>query len=118
MALCVLQVNIQNWKGNKYLLQCELPNSNPDVVLINETGEISDNNLKLSGYKSITKSIEAHSGVAILIKYNIRYVEIPTTDKNTLAIRIPTNIGPIIILCTVAYIIHSTKTSNTPNTTI
>ena len=99
MALCVLQINIQNWKKNKYLLQCELPNSNSDVILINETGDVPDNNLKLFGYKSITKSLEAHLGVAILIRYNIKYIEIPTTDENTLAVRILTSIGPIII-CT------------------
>ena len=45
------------------------------------------------------KSLGAFSGVAILIKYNIKYSEIPTTDQNTLAIRILTTIGPIII-CT------------------
>ena len=74
MALCVLQINIQNWKKNKYLIQCELPNSNLDVMLINETGDIPGNNLKLFGYKSITKSLAANLGVAILTKYNIRYI--------------------------------------------
>ena len=99
MALCVLQINIKNWKKNKYFLQCELSNSNPDIILINETGEVPNNNLKLYGYRSITKSLGTFSGVAILIKYNIKYSEIPTTDQNTLAIRILTTIGPIII-CT------------------
>ena len=77
----------------------KLTNSNPDVILINETCEVPNNNLKLYGYRSITKSLGAFSGVAILIKYNIKYSEIPTTDQNTLAIRILTTIGPIII-CT------------------
>ena len=99
MALCVLQINIQNWKKNNYFLQCELTNSNPDVILINETGEVPNNNLKLYGYRSITKSLGAFSGVAILIKYDIKYSEIPTADQNTLSIRILTTIGPIII-CT------------------
>ena len=99
MALCVLQINIQNWKNNKYFLQCELLNSNPDVILINETGDVPDNNLKLFGYRSITKSLGAYSGVATLIRYNIKYTEISTIDKNTLAVRIPATLGPIII-CT------------------
>ena len=40
--LRILEINIKNWKKNRYLLQCELPNINPDIILVNETGEIQN----------------------------------------------------------------------------
>ena len=97
IALCVLQVNIKNWK-NKNLLHCNLPNYSSDVLLINETGEIPNNFIKLNGYKSISESLWPNSGVTILF-INVIYQQIPINDPNTLVIRIPSNTGPIVI-CT------------------
>ena len=55
MGLRVAQVNIRNWKSNKYLQQCELPNINCDILLLNETGVVYDNKVKLFGFKSLSK---------------------------------------------------------------
>ena len=99
MALCLLQINIRNWNKNRYLLQCELSNSNPDIILVNETGLVKNNRIKIQGYNSLSKSLSPYSGVAILIKHGILFTQIPTTDPNTIAIRTNTQIGPIII-CT------------------
>ena len=97
MALTVVQINIRNWKKNRYLLQCELANLHPDLILINEIGEIYDNSFKLLGYSSLCKSAGLYSGVGILVKRGLPYIEIPTTDLNTIAIKLYTVIGPIII---------------------
>ena len=100
MALCIVQINITSWINNRYIFQCELSNLNPDIILINETGIVPNGSLKLRGFRSITKALEnRNSGVAILIKNNISFIQIPTTDNNTLAIKIPTTIGEIVV-CT------------------
>ena len=97
MGITVLQINIRNWDKNKYLLQVELPNTNPDIILVNETGKTKNNNVKLTGYRSIFKSLDINSGVAILIKYDFQFYEIPVVDNNTIAIKLMTNMGPILI---------------------
>ena len=102
MALKIVQVNIRNWKVNKYFLQCELPNVNPDVILVNETGIVPGDRIKLQGFRAVWSSLVANSGVAILVRTHIPFSEIPLRDDNTLAVRVMTGIGPMII-CT-AYI--------------
>ena len=67
MALKVTQVNIQHWNNNKYIFQCDLHNFNPDIIFINETGKVNNNSIKLTGYRSISKSNENPSGVVIII---------------------------------------------------
>ena len=55
--------------------------------------------MKLFGYNSIYKSLEEWSGVAILVRQNIHFTQIPLIDPNTLCIRINTTLGPILV-CT------------------
>ena len=97
MGLTILQSNIRNWKKNKYLLSVSLADSNPDVILLNETGINNEDRIKLYGYRAIEKNIEAFSGVAILIKNHIEYQEIYLKETNILAIKMSTTFGPIII---------------------
>ena len=102
MGCTLFQVNIRNWKHNKYPLSVSLPDYNPDILLLNELGTNNNQKIKLHGYNSLEKAIEAYSGTAILVKKHIQYQEIPLLDPNTLAIKIPTTLGSVIV-CT-AYI--------------
>ena len=79
------------------MLQCELSNSNPNVILLSKAGAVPGKTIKLFGYKGIGKSLSANSVVAILVKNNISFKQIQTTDENTLAIHTPTNMRPVII---------------------
>ena len=108
MALRITQVNIQHWDNNKYIFSCDLSNFNPDIILLNEIGKTKFNSLKLNGYKCICKSIDNHSGVVIFIRNNIQFNQIITPDPNTLAIKIMTTLGPLIIIT--AYIPPRTPT--------
>ena len=94
--LTVMQINIRCWKTNRYVLSTSLCDTNPDIILINETGE--SENIYLQGYQSIQKSNTKYSGVAILISKSIQFTEIPLIDDNVLAIKILTSEGPMHIL--------------------
>ncbi|MEL7309653.1 MAG: endonuclease/exonuclease/phosphatase family protein, partial [Pseudomonadota bacterium] len=93
-----MQLNIRNWYSNKYLLSVELGNCSPDVILLNETSA-PNNDIKLRGYYVIQYCAERYSGVAILIKNSIQFSIIPININNTLAVKIYTSLGPLII-CT------------------
>lgn len=96
MALTILQVNIRCWTNNRYLLSVDLCNYPPDVILLNETSA-TNNNIKLQGFTTIQKCEERFSGVAILVKNTLQFTSIPLPENNTLAIKLFTSIGPIII---------------------
>ena len=66
----------------------------PDVVLVNETGQCDV--VRLSGYSSITSSLGAFSGVAILVSKKFPFIEIPCLDDNFLAVKILTSIGYVV----------------------
>ena len=74
----------------------DLPNYSPHIILLNETS-CTNNNIKLQGYSVVQKCEEANSGVAILVRHHINYTLVNTKDTNTLAIKLYTTIGPIII---------------------
>lgn len=92
----IMQLNIRSFHKNKYLLATTLHSYSPDVILLNETNTLK-NNIRLLGYNTIQQCHELHNGVAILIKKSVKYFEIPTHDNASLAIKIHTSIGPIII---------------------
>ena len=95
---CILQLNIRNWYTNKYKLEVDIHNYSPDVILLNETSS-TDNHIKLKGYMVTQYCNELYSGVAILVKNNIKFSLLPTRTNDTLAIKYYTTLGPIII-CT------------------
>ena len=62
---------------------------NPDIILLNETSNKKDYNIKYSGYTSISKSIGTKDGTAILIRNtltteNIHLEYISTVRRNLL----------------------------------
>ena len=95
MSLPILQVNTRCWKNNRYLLQCELCNHQPDIILINETGEIS--NIKLQGYTSKSSALGVFLGVCIMIRSGLSFCPVPLMNPNILAIKLITTLGTIII---------------------
>ena len=98
MAITLMQININSWKRNKYLLELSAWELQASIILINELNCDKSTSIKLNGYKILTKSISQKSGVAIAIRYNITFSEIPIKDPNSLAIKINTSLGPLIIM--------------------
>lgn len=90
----ITQINIRTWEKNKYLLTTALHSSLPDIFLLNENN--TSKNIKCRGYYTI-QNFNNHSGVAILIKNNIQFSIIPTSNDTILAIKIQTTLGPLII---------------------
>ena len=95
MSLTILQVNIKCWKKNRYFLECELCNYQPDIILINETGDVP--NIKLQGYSSLSSALGPFSGVGILIRSGLTFYTVLLTNDNILAIKLITTLGTIII---------------------
>ena len=93
--LTILQINIRCWNSNRYVFQSSLCNYNPQIIIVNELGTC--NNMRLSGYSGIYKNLQPFSGVAIFISNSFQYTELHINDINTLAIKLYTNFGPIII---------------------
>ena len=73
MGITVIQINIRNFNKNKYPLSVEISNYQPEIILINETGEVKPENLKLRGYRSLGINNRAFDGIAIFIKYNLSF---------------------------------------------
>ena len=111
MPLTILQLNIKCWKNNRYLLKCELCNHQPDIILINEIGDVS--NIKLQGYTSMSSVLGPFSGVGILIRSGLTFYPIPLTNANILTIKLITTLGTIIIAT--AYIAYRSFHSNKRN---
>lgn len=95
-TLTIMQNNIRSFKTNRYLLSTSLHEYSPDVILLNETNN-TQNNIKMLGFNTIQKCKVNYSGTAILIRKPIKFNEIPTYDDSSLAIKIYSAIGPIII---------------------
>ena len=68
MGIRILQVNIRNWKSNKYNFQVMSAGHNPDIILLNETALPADGKIRMLGYYSLSKCNGPYTGVAILIK--------------------------------------------------
>ena len=94
--LTIMQLNIKSWRLKNYFLKTELCNSNPDIILLNETS-CTLNNITLKGYYVIQQCLRPFSGVALLVKHNLTFTTIPTLDTNTLAIKIHTSLGWLIV---------------------
>ena len=97
MGFTIYQVNIQNFIKNKYALAIDVSHYNADIIFLNETGTVKEKQLKLAGYKSMGIKNIANDGMAIFIKYHfqIEYLHFPNNDL--LAVKIFTNLGPIIL---------------------
>ena len=93
---CILQLNIRNWNSCKYNFEADLHNYSPDVILLNETSS-TNNQIKLKGYYVTQFCDVLYSGVAILIRDHLKFAILPTHTNDTLAIKLFTSLGPVII---------------------
>ena len=97
MGLTIFQVNIRNFKTNKYLLSVEITEHNPDIILLNEIGKMDPLNLKLRGYKGYGINTEICDGMAIFTKYGMSIEYMYFIQGDLLAIKVATSMGQIIV---------------------
>ena len=100
MGFTVVQINIKNFYKNKYILTLEISRTKPDIILMNETGRVYNNNLKLPGYKTTAINTVEYDGIAILSKNELEIEHVFFENNDLLAIRIKSNFGPVIIATT------------------
>ena len=103
-----MQNNVRCFKNNKYALAIEAAHNNVDILLLNEISTPPNEYIKLRGFTTVLKAIGPNRGTAILVKTIIEFQEIPAKDPNTIAIKINTNLGPLII--STSYIAPSVNT--------
>ena len=97
MGFTVYQVNIRNFKKNKYLLSADISQYNPDIILLNEVGKMDSLQLKLRGYKGSGINLEECDGVAIFTRYQLAVEHLFFVHNDIMAIKLTTNMGHIII---------------------
>ena len=100
MGITVVQLNIRNFNRNRYPFSVELSYYQPDVILINETGDVKKENLKLRGYRSIGLNNNVYDGIAIFIKYELDFEHVIFKMNDMLGVKIMTTMGPILIATT------------------
>jgi len=97
MALSIMQINIHNWKSNKYTLSVELSKYNTSIILVNELNVPPNYDVKLPGFNVIQKSHGPFTGSAVFIKKTLAFQEIYLQDSDIIAFKLFTSVGPLII---------------------
>ena len=97
MGIKILQANIQSWASNRYTLLCSLSESNPDIILLNEISIPKDVKPKINGYDCYFNCQERFTGYAIFVKYSIKHFFFDLNNDNIGAVKIFTNVGPLIV---------------------
>ena len=105
-SLLIYHVNIRSFNKNHYLLKMDIHKYSPDIILLNETSS-THSSPKLRDYYCYHICKEAFSGVAMFIKYNILFSIIPLNSSDTIAVKIHTSLGPLIISTTYSPPRHS-----------
>lgn len=99
MGLKIIHHNVLHWRNHRHQLSNYYLREDPDVITINGhciTRE--EDKIKLLGYHCVTKNLQHHSGVAILVKKTLRHqVETATTNDNFIWATIHTDEGPLTV---------------------
>ena len=97
MGLKILQVNIRNFKRNKYPLLLEISNCQPELILLNELGVTWPSLMKINGYKGIWLNNHEYFGIAIFTKIGLEIEYMYFRMGDILAVKILTSMGQIIV---------------------
>lgn len=98
--LKIIQHNVLKWSwGRRSELSNCYSREDPDIILLNATGILDTDQMKIYKYKVIQRNYrnENHAGIAVAIKDNIRFKLIENFQEDFIAIEVETEVGPIII---------------------
>ena len=98
--ITVLQHNVQAWTHQKKNLLSNLYiRMNPEVILLNSTGILGNEKIKIFNYNIYKRNAynERHAGIAIGIKKGIKHKIIDNYIEDILTVQIETTKGPINI---------------------
>ena len=96
----IIQHNVLHWTTES---RNELSNyynmENPEIILLNATGKMTERGIKIFNYNVYTRNIqnEDHAGIAIAVRKDLKHQIIDDFDDDLLAVRLETTKGPIII---------------------
>ena len=96
----IIQHNVLHWTTER---RNELSNyynrENPEIILLNATGKMTERGIKIFNYNVYTRNIrnEDHAGIAIAVRKDLKHQIIDDFDDDLLAVRLETTKGPIIM---------------------
>lgn len=98
----IIQHNVRHWSNLKNSLCNIYKDIDADIILINSHGLNTNQELKIFNYNihKTNKTGEINDGVAIAIKRNIKYQLIDDFDQETLAVKVQTTLGTVVIATT------------------
>ena len=101
--LKVLQHNVLAWTHVRKNELCNMYRTeNPDIILLNSTGQKDHQKIKMYQYNVYqrNKNAEPQAGIAIAVKANLKHKIIDTFQDDVLAVELETKRGPVIISTT------------------
>ena len=96
----IIQHNVLKWT---FARRNELSNlymtTDPDIILLNSTGQRDDNRIKIFNYNVYQRNRlrEDNAGVAVAVRKNIKHSIIDDLEEDALAVRVETIKEPVII---------------------
>ena len=102
MFLKVIQLNCRSFQPNKHFIYHLIDDEDPDIILLNDLGQ-THTPVKYFGYTTRQTPTAPHDGVAILARSTLRLQMLTSwTHQHFLAVKIFTDLGPIIFATTYA----------------
>ena len=101
--ITIVQHNVLKWTTLRANELCNIYwKINPDVILLNSTGKLNNETIKIFNYNVYQKNClnEDNAGIAIAVRRNVSHKLLDNTQEDVLAIEIDTTRGPIIICTT------------------
>ena len=100
--IVIVQHNVLKWSTRKFELTNAYKNINPDIILLNSTGEKDSDRIKIFNYNVYQRNLsgQINSGIAIAVKRSLEYTINDDFLTDVLSITIQTIKGPITIATT------------------
>ena len=97
MGITVYQLNIRNFRKNKYNLYVDIAKYQPEIILLNETGVVEECQLKIQNYTAHGKTTENNHGIVVFVKNDLKFEYMYFSLEDLFSIKLYTNMGTVII---------------------
>ena len=98
-TLKIIQHNCNTWQNKRFELANVYKNTNPDIILLNDTGKLDGVRIRIPSFDVHTRNTtdRVHGGTAIAIRSTIKYRLHDDFESDLLAVTVETRQGPLTI---------------------
>ena len=91
-TLKIIQHNCNTWQNKRFELANVYKNTNPDIILLNDTGKLDGVRIRIPSFDVHTRNTtdRIHSGTAIAIRSTIKYRLHEDFESDLLAVTVVT----------------------------